>query len=83
MVTYNLTNYRMLHIAKDLPFSKSMLRRKYRVLFYVVPSIGHVSLIQPGGMHSLQRRTCLIRDGRSTVWRPTEAQLLLDVVGGF
>lgn len=53
---HNLTNYRMLHIAKIRHFSKSMLRRKIQSLFLAKSlRIGRVSLIQPGGIYFPQR----------------------------
>ena len=53
---HNLTNYRMLHIAKDSPFFEEYAQAKILSLFLAKSlRIGRVSLIQPGGIYFPQR----------------------------
>ena len=82
---HNLTNYRMLHIAKDSPFfEKSMLGRKIQSLFLEVPSDWACQFDSTWRYLFPARRTCLIRGWKIHLSSClTEAQLLLDVVGGF
>ena len=53
---HNLTNYRMLHIAKDSPFFEEYAQAKNTESFLAKSlRIGRVSLIQPGGIYFPQR----------------------------
>lgn len=53
---HNLTNYRMLHIAKDSPFFEEYAQAKNTESFSCeVPSDWACQLIQPGGIYFPQR----------------------------
>lgn len=82
---HNLTNYRMLHIAKDSPFFEEYAQAKNTESFSCEVPSDWACQLDSTWRYLFPAKVNLPDQG----WKihlsscPTEAQLLLDVVGGF